>query len=141
MAKPVENDDVPDPDRDNSPSASAPMIIGGQVVDGPSDSEILPADQISTANEDVDAAPMVRPRNAMANTGLLLGIASLLVNPLAVTSILALAASFLGLRKALALFRSEGVSVGRYPATLGLALGAGLTVFTLWMRFNPPVAG
>ncbi|WP_430867278.1 hypothetical protein [Demequina aurantiaca] len=142
MARSTENDDT-------TPDNSEPMIIDGEVVYGNSaakarqesiDAEIVEAELVDEDDADLDDAPPERVRNGMANAGMLLGIASLIMNPFGVSSIAAIIVSFIGLRRSVALFKAGEPPVGRIPATIGLAFGVATAIFAAWIIITNPTA-
>jgi hypothetical protein len=93
---------------------------------------------------DPDAPPASKPRNGKANAGLLLSIAALIMptSGIAVilTAVAAIVLSVMGLRRAFFYHAETGTAVGRYPATIGLAMGVAAAAFALWtFTVNPAV--
>jgi hypothetical protein len=131
------NDTTPESSDSESLSAtSEPMIIDGKVVDGPATAHVVEPEIVDADSDDYTPAP--RPRNGMANAGMFLGIASLLINSYAITSLGAIVVSIIGIRRSIALFRETGDAVGRWPATIGLALGTATIVFAAYIFIAQP---
>lgn len=140
MAQP-DNTTPESADSERLTPASEPMIIDGRVVDGAPAAEEVHAELVEDSAQSLDGPP-VRPRNGKANAGLLLGIAALVL-PIAglaviVTAVAAVVLSMMGIRRAIYYYGETGVSVGRWPATIGMALGVAATVFSLWTFFAGP---
>ncbi len=80
-------------------------------------------------------APAACPRNPQATAGLVLGIVALVVNTLAVVSVLAGVLSVLGLTKANRLQAFGYAPVGRTKAVWGLVLAVVAFFFTAQVKF------
>jgi|GEM_PF-7093474 len=136
-----DNNNTPESsDYDGLSPASEPMIIDGKVVNAPPLTEIVDAELVQDGVDDPDAAPPLRVRNGLANAGMLAGIASLILNPYGVTSVIAVVLSIIGLRRAIAMFKAGEPPVGRIPATIGLALGVATTIFAAFVLITLPSA-
>lgn len=147
MATPTgDNNTTPDSsDSEGLAPNSEPMIVDGKVVDrrvvdDAPVGEVVEPELGEDSAEDLEDAPQPPPRNGMANAGMFLGVASLIMNPFGITSVIAIAMSIFGVRRAVAMFKSGGAPVGRIPATIGLALGVATAVFALWVIIANPVA-
>lgn len=75
-------------------------------------------------------APVAQLRNGHATAGLVLGIVSMVGNPLAVVSVIGLVLSFVGLNRANRLGQHGYAPVGRKRAIWGLVLSGLALLFT-----------
>lgn len=147
MATPTgDNNTTPDSfDSEGLTPTPEPMIVDGKVVDRRTVedepvSEVVDTELGDDSAEDLEDAPQPPPRNGMASGGMVLGVASLVMNPFGITSVIAIVLSIFGMRRAISMFKSGGVPVGRIPATIGLAVGVATAVFALWIIIANPAA-